>query len=133
MKNAASSQWTCAWSGGRRAEGGVATANVLSVMATKSQGNDANMETKTTAKYLPILFSFILFWLLCRMKTSSVAASPAPQLSHTHIGVRCCCTSVSCCFRLVLQLPWLHLLRLFPACQASKTFPSLTASPPTPP
>lgn len=58
MKNAVSPHGTCAWWCAEAWAWGVATANVLSVMATKSQGNDANTETKTIAKYLPIFFYF---------------------------------------------------------------------------
>lgn len=64
---------------------GVATANVLSVMATKSQGNDANTETKTTAKYLPI---FIYFGCLVVYEDIVVSGSftciPIVTTTHTH-------------------------------------------------
>lgn len=108
MKNAVSPRGTCAWWCAGAWAWGVATANVLSVMATKSQGNDANTETKTTAKYLPIFFYFGAA-LSCMKTSSSVAASPASQLSqaHTHIYTHIHIYILLLLLHFRFLLPWL--------------------------
>lgn len=125
MKNAVSPHGTCPWCAGAWAWG-VATANVLSVMATKSQGNDANTETKTTAKYLPIFFYFGCLVVYEDIVVSgSFTCIPIVTSTHTHTHIY---TVAAAALPFPAALAWCCSCRgfissLFPACQASKSFP----------
>lgn len=123
---------TCAWwcAGAWVWAWGVATANVLSVMATKSQGNDANTETKTTAKYLPIFFYFGCLVVYEDIVVSgSFTCIPIVTSTHTYIHTHTYIyTGAAAALPFPAALAWCCSCRgfissLFPACQGAKSSP----------